>query len=169
MSHSRVYRITDYLLQGPFVSATRLPDLQAAGATHILNVSEAESMLRPEDGPFVEIVWHPLVDFQRIPDQVALECLDTLHRMVCAGKSKVYVHCIAGWNRSPTIVWLYLIACGMEPEAATKLIVTRNWDARPGHPGLVDAQLIATVQEHGRLKYQPHPRFLAGLPQGLVR
>ncbi len=129
----------------------------SAGITHILNVGESPSVLGPGDGPFAEITWRPIADLERIPDPLALEALDTLHRMVCVDGSRVYVHCVAGWNRSPTIVWLYLVACGVEATEAKNLIAARSWDAVPGHVKLVDAALVSTVQEHGA-RYTPHPR-----------
>ncbi len=122
-----------------------------------MNVGEADSVLRAEDGPFVEVADVSLVDLTRIPDDVAVNCLDRLHGMILAPSSKVYVHCIAGWNRSPTIVWLYLVACGIDPDMAKQLIASQNLDAVPGHPRLVDSLLVTKVQSHGR-NYLPHPR-----------
>jgi hypothetical protein len=68
------------------------------------------------------------------------------------------LNCVAGQNRSPTIIWLYLVACGPEPAVAKELIERRTLDACPGHSLLVDDALVRVVREHGRLAYQPHPR-----------
>src|SRR4051794_11857054 len=97
-THS-IYPMTAALWQGPFAGPSRLDDLRAAGVTHILNLCEALCELRPEEGPFVELAHHPLADDRRLPDGRALSALDTLHRMVCAPGSVVYVHCVAGWIR----------------------------------------------------------------------
>jgi hypothetical protein len=153
----RVYPITHSLWIGPFASPERQPTLLAGGVTHILNVGEAPCVLSPGAGSLHEVTWRPVVDLERIPDAVALDCLDTLHRMVCEPGSRVYVHCLAGWNRSPTVLWLYLVGCGMDPDAAKALIVSRAWDAIPGHPRLVDAELLRVVCTHAR-RYLPHPR-----------
>ena len=40
--------------------------------------------------------------------------------MVIEPDSQVYIHCIAGQLRSPTALWLYLMACGVPP-MGTKL------------------------------------------------
>ena len=79
------------------------------------NVSDTPSVLRAGSRQFREVAWHPVVDRQRIPDGDAISCLTTLHRMVCEEGARVYVHCVAGWSRSPTVVWLYLVACGVSP------------------------------------------------------
>jgi protein-tyrosine phosphatase len=155
---SQVFPITRSIWLGPFASPERRPVLAAAGITHILNVGEAPSILTAADSPFREVIWHPIVDLERIPDAIALNCLKTLHRMVCEHDARVYVHCMAGWNRSPTVVWLYLIACGLKPEEARHIIETRAHDAIPGHPQLVDAALIETAQQFGRRLFVPHPQ-----------
>ncbi len=155
---SRVVPITRSLCVGPFASPQRRDALVAAGVTHLLNVGEAPSILTANDGPFRDVAWHSITDLKRIPDEVALACLGTLHRMVCEPDAKVYVHCIAGWNRSPTIIWLYILACGVSPEQAKATIEARARDAVPAHPRLVDTALIETVRSFGRLSFLPHPR-----------
>ena len=72
--------------------------------------------------------------------------------------SRVYVHCTAGQLRSPTIVWLYFVACGIEPHAAGTLIGERAPDAAPGHSKLVDEALVVRVIRHGQDNYLPLPR-----------
>lgn len=128
------------------------------GITHILNVGEAPSVLIATDEPFQQIAWHPIVDLERVPDEAAVAILATLHGMVCQPSASVYVHCMAGWNRSPTIVWLYLVACGWDQEAAKSLVTRHAFDAVPGHPRLVDASLIASAQEFGKTTLLPHRR-----------
>lgn len=151
-------RITQVLSIGPFVSPERVELLRASGVTHVLNVSDAASEVTAGGGSFREVVDLPLCDFSRLPEQVATATLDTLHRMASQPDAHVYVHCIAGHMRSPTILWLYLIACGIPPDDAHEIIKERSPDARPGHPKLVDHRLILHVQKHGLLNYSPHPR-----------
>jgi protein-tyrosine phosphatase len=132
MSHwdRTIFEITRVLLQGPFATPQRTAALREAGVTHILNVGEVPSVLSGADG-FVEVVWRPVEDLQRIADQTALACLDDVHRLATTPDSRVYVHCVAGWNRSPTLLWLYLIACGLTPDAARHTIAQRTLDAVP--------------------------------------
>ena len=154
----RIFPVTRFIWIGPFASPERRATLVANGITHVLNVGEAPSVLAASDGPFTEIAWHPIADLERIPNEAAVAILTRLHEMVCRPNANVYVHCIAGWNRSPTVVWLYLVACGMDEDEAKRLITRHAWDAVPGHGRLVDASLIDLVQQFGRQSFLPHPR-----------
>lgn len=151
----RVFWITRRLAQGAFASQQRADCLLAQGVTHILNVGEAASIVRAQPGGFRQVADRAIVDLERIPDADALACLDTLHEMLQEPAGKVYVHCIAGQNRSPTIVWLFLIACGIAPAEAKELIEKRTLDAVPGHVKLIDEALVKLVQSHGQERYLP--------------
>jgi hypothetical protein len=153
-----IFQITRVFWQGRFAGPLRLPELRAAGITHILNVCEAPHVLTLTDGPFAELAAIAIDDLVTIPERAALESLDALHRMATAAESRVYVHCIAGCNRSPTVLWLYLVACGVDGEFAKEQIADRNIDAVPGHPRLVSAELVGQATQHGRQCYLPHPR-----------
>jgi protein-tyrosine phosphatase len=155
---SRIYPITRSIWLGPFAGPQRRPALSRAGMTHILNVGEAPSVLAAGDDSLREVSWHAITDLERMPDEVAIACLQTLHRMVSDPVAKVYVHCVAGWNRSPTIVWLYLVACGVSPDRARHIIEMGAPDAIPAHARLVDAELVELVQQFGRQTFLPHPR-----------
>jgi Swiss Army Knife protein, DSP-PTPase phosphatase domain len=152
-----MFAITRVIWQGRFASPVRLPELRAAGITHILNVCEAPHVLRAAEGPFVELASIAIDDLEPIPEPTALACLDTLHRMATTADSRVYLHCIAGCNRSPTILWLYLVACGLDPQFAKEQISARNIDAVPGHSRLVTPQLVARAIDHAQ-RFLPHPR-----------
>src|SRR4051794_33978681 len=95
--------ITPRIAQGPFAREPRGIRLLAEGVTHVLNVCEAPSVLTAGPGGFREVAWHPVEDLARIPDEAAIAGIDALHRMLGESGSKVYIHCIAGQNRSPTV------------------------------------------------------------------
>ena len=152
-----IYQITPVIFQGPFATPERSKVLCEIGVTHVLNVGEAPSVISEADG-FLQVAWRPIEDLQRIPDELALAAVDELHQMASAAGSRVYVHCVAGWNRSPTIVWLYLIACGMPPETAREVISRRSLDAVPGHARLADGALVRLLQQHGAKRYLPLAR-----------
>ena len=153
-----MYRITQCLSVGPFASPERATILRAAGVTHILNVSDGPSAVSGGEDSFAEVEWVPLEDHQRLPLARAAEALDTLHRLISVPDSHVYVHCMAGHLRSPTIIWLYLVACGLSPKVARDLIETRSPDAVAGHFRMVDDEHVLFAQKHGLMHYFPLPR-----------
>src|SRR5947207_1448558 len=127
-----MYRITECLSVGPFASPERAPKLRAAGVTHVLNVADGPSVVSVDTG-FVEVAGVPMHDSRRLPALTMIWALDTLHRMASAPGAHVYVHCVAGQLRSPTILWLYLIALGVPPDDARDWIEDRSPDATAGH------------------------------------
>lgn len=150
--------MTQSLRVGRFASRERLNELRTLNVTDILNVSDTPSQLAREDGPFRSVTWIDIEDGIRIPTDVAIEAIDTIHRSLSCEDGCVYVHCMAGWNRSPTILWLYLIACGISQDEAAICICANALDAVPGHASLIDSVLIEAVRSHGRKNFQPHPR-----------
>ena len=84
--------------------------------------------------------------------------------MVVESDSHVYIHCIAGQLRSPTVLWLYLVACGVEPQDAREWIEDRSPDASPGSTRMVDDSHVRFAQQHGLARYLPHPRAEALAP-----
>jgi len=161
-----MYRITQCLSVGRFATAEGAAALLAAGVTHVLNVSGGPGEVTAGGGSFREVAWFPLDDSRPIPADAALRILDDLHRMASDPGAHVYVHCRAGQLRSPTVLWLYLIACGFDPEAARKVIESRSPDAAPDGCRLAPPDLIALVRKHGRTRYLPHPRGEALVPFG---
>ena len=153
-----IFQITRYLWLGPFASPQRVDQLRAAGITHVLNVSEAPSILTPQTSGMADIRWHPLEDLQYLRTDLVLGALDALHTMVSHSNSSVYVHCIAGQNRSPTVLWLYFVACGVHAEEARELISRRAMDAVPGHGQLVGEGLIVAAERHGKTNFLPLKR-----------
>jgi hypothetical protein len=153
-----MYRITQVLSVGPFASPERAEKLLAAGVTHVLNVSDAASVVAAGPGSFATVAWVPIEDHYRIPEADVVLAIDTLHHMISEPGAQVYVHCLAGQNRSPTILWLYLIACGLNPNDAREIIEERARDAVAGHPRLIGPDLVYKVQRHGLANYLPLPR-----------
>jgi protein-tyrosine phosphatase len=153
-----MYRITQVLSVGRYASHERAEELLAAGVTHILNVSDAPSQIVASEGGFREVAWVPLEDFNRLPKHLLNRALDTLHRLASETGSHVYIHCIAGHLRSPTVLWLYLIACGIPPDDARTWIEERSPEAAPGSPRMVDLEHIHYAQQYGADNFFPLPR-----------
>jgi protein-tyrosine phosphatase len=152
-----VFRITQCLSVGPFASPQRAGQLLGAGVTHVLNVSDVASEVSPAHG-FAEVAWVPTHDGKRLPRASMIEALNTLHRFASAPGSHVYVHCVAGQLRSPTVLWLYLIALGISRDDAQEWIESRAPDAVAGHHRMVDHEHVLLAQKHGLTHFFPHPR-----------
>jgi hypothetical protein len=152
-----MFRITHGLSVGPFPDADDVPDLLAAKVTHVLNVCDSPPQVSTADG-FAGVEWVPMLDSVRLPRAVALKALDTLHGFASEPGSHVYVHCVAGQLRSPTVLWLYLLALGAPPADAREWVEGRAPDAVAGHFRMVDQEHVALVQEHGRTHYLPLAR-----------
>jgi hypothetical protein len=157
-----MFRITECLSVGPFASPARGEQLLAAGVTHILNVSDKPSEIFKSEGAFAgkfaEIAWVPMSDRRLLRSSTAEWALDTLHKLVSTPDAHVYVHCIAGMIRSPTILWLYLIALGVSPDDARDWIEERSRWAEPGSSRMVDYTHVLLAQKHGLAHFFPHPR-----------
>lgn len=153
-----MYRITKVLSVGPFASPERAEMLLAAGVTHVLNVSDAASEVLASPHGFKDVAWVPMSDSRRLPPATAVLAIDTLHRLVSVPDSHVYVHCVAGLVRSPTILWLYLIALGVPPKDARNWIEERVRFSNPGSSNMVNRQHVLLAQMHGLANYFPHPR-----------
>ncbi|PQO33479.1 hypothetical protein C5Y96_11615 [Blastopirellula marina] len=145
-----VYPVTTRIAIGRFPAPGRCVYLLEKGYTHILNVSDAPSLASTRNSGFAEVKDLRIDDFMRIPTQDALDAVGSLYGMLNVPGSLVYLHCIAGQMRSPTILWLYLVGLGMNEDAARQMIVEHCPDAHPGSATLIDAKLIASVQEWGQ-------------------
>jgi protein-tyrosine phosphatase len=84
--------------------------------------------------------------------------LDALHELASAPESHVYVHCVAGLVRAPTILWLYLIALGVPAKDARQWIESRSKMANAGSSRMTDREHVRLAQMHGLAHYFPHPR-----------
>ena len=92
---------------GRFASRARLAELQRLRVTDIINVSDTPSQLTIDDGPFRSVSWLDIEDRILMPTKTVIDAIDTIHKGLCADDGCVYVHYMAGWNRSPTVIWLY--------------------------------------------------------------
>jgi hypothetical protein len=153
----QVGAVTKRLFVGPFLTPARAAYLRGLGVTHVLNVGEAPSVVTCAEASFSEIRDCAVTDLALIPDAVALQCVTALHDMLQNPAAKAYVHCIAGQNRSPTVLWLYMIACGMSAVEAKSLIEASAPDAVPGHKVLSDARLADLMERYGREQLRPVP------------
>jgi hypothetical protein len=153
-----VFQITRALCVGPYPDDERVAYLKKIGVTHLLNLCSSQASPLVVHAGFKEVLCYSIADLTRIPDRHVIDCLDAAHRMLREPDSRLYIHCLAGQNRSPNILWLYLIACGMDAAHAKRIIEERSLDAVPGHERMVDERLVTTAKNHGRANFLPLKR-----------
>jgi hypothetical protein len=151
----RIFWITRRIAIGQFATAERAAWLREQGVSHVLNVGECGSVVAASDFGFCEVVDVSVEDLVRIPNDLAVHCIKVIHGVMLQPDTKLYMHCIAGQNRSPTILWLYLMACGINDEDAKHMIASRSPDSVPGHGALIDSELIATIRRFGQAVILP--------------
>jgi atypical dual specificity phosphatase len=111
-----------YLLVGSVGSAYNVENLQAAGITHVLNVTNSLHNRYPENFAYLRI---PLEDHPDADISVHFDsCLQFINTAKDSG-GKCLVHCYQGISRSVTVVCAYLIA-HLRIDATAALEVVRR-------------------------------------------
>lgn len=136
-----IFWVTRRIAIGRFATPQRRKNLLDCGVTDILNVSDTPS-LPDEESRFQSIVDCPIVDLAPIPLELALQTIESISRILRHPDSKLFIHCIAGQNRSPSILFLYLLASGFPPNIAEHLITSRSPDSIPHHKLLISPTLM---------------------------
>ncbi len=148
MKDTPVYWVTKKLGVGPFVSPARALALKLAGVTDILNVSDSRTFPETLAAGFRSVVWVPIADFVPIVEDDVRSILTALDTMFLTPDPKVFVHCLAGHNRSPTTIWLYLRSLGVNAEVAQQMIEQASPKAVGGHPLLVSVETTSSMVAH---------------------
>ena len=115
-------QITPRIYQGGWILTQDIPELVRLGITHTLNLDHPY----PESLPFIEvnITVHNvmILDACLMTPQLVREAIEVIDESLSSPDHKIYIHCIEGVSRSPTITWLYLIHTGFSPDEATEKI-----------------------------------------------
>lgn len=148
MRDTPVYWVTPRCGVGPFVSPARALALKLAGVTDILNVSDARTIPEALAAGFRSVVWVPIADVVPIMEEDVVSILTALDTMFLTPDPKVFVHCLAGHNRSPTTIWLYLRSLGVNSDVARQMIESASPDAVGGHPLLISGETTNTMVAH---------------------
>jgi protein-tyrosine phosphatase len=148
MADTPVYWVTPRLGVGPFISPPRALALKLAGVTDILNVSDSRTFPETLAAGFRSVVWVPIADFVPIIEEDVISILTALDTMFLAPSPVVFVHCLAGYNRSPTAIWLYLRSLGVNAEVAQQMIEQASPKSVGGHPLLVSAETTNATIAH---------------------
>ena len=125
-------QITSQIYQGSWPLPRDVPRLVQIGITHILNLD-----LPYEDPmPFIEAQFtlHNLFirDACLMLPQLVREAIHFIDQSLSSPGHRIYIHCIEGVSRSPTITWLYLIHTGLSPQDALEIVRPNRllYDAR---------------------------------------
>lgn len=148
MADTPVYWVTPRLGVGPFISPARALALKLVGVTDILNVSDSRTFPETFAAGFRSAVWVPIADFVPICEEDVSSILTALDRMFLLPEPRVFVHCLAGHNRSPTVIWLYLKSLGVNAEVAQQMIERASPKSVGGHPMLLSGETTNAVVTH---------------------
>lgn len=137
-------QITPQIYQGGWLRPEHIPELVQLGITHILNLD----LPYTDPMPFVEanLTLHNVYihDYCLMLPPLVREVIEVIDNCLSSLNHKIYIHCVEGVSRSPTITWLYLIHTGLSPEDAAVKV-------KP-NPVLYDAaivqQLISKIGTH---------------------
>ena len=130
-------RITDSIYQNGYITEHEGQVLSDLGVTHLLNLDipyGSTKIVMPTGLKVVEILLH---DMAPMSDEDARCVVAVIQRALDLEGGKIYVHCNAGLSRSPTAVWLYLVASGWDEDEASDAI-----SAAATHLGAPDAILV---------------------------
>lgn len=124
------YLIEENIFQNGYINPNDIELLKSIGITHLLNLHYEYPFLDEliKAGFIIKQIF--LLDPAPITDEEANEITDFIHNSIKDPEHKIYVHCDAGFNRSPTVIWLYYLSIGYSEEEATKRIIS-------GHKNLV--------------------------------
>lgn len=146
-----IFWITERIAQGahPFFIES-YQQLHVADITHVLDLSDIKRPVNKSIKEQLQIIHEDIADFRLIPINQMLLCIKTIHEILMQPENKIYIHCYAGHGRSPTILWLYLIACGMDADVAKQLIKDKNPHANPGGENLINESHIPAAESYGK-------------------
>jgi len=105
----QIDEILPYIFLGNGYSASKLEELKAKGITHIMNVADDVKNFHPGKFTYINL---SVADFgaDKGISRVFPQAIAEAKKLEEGKKGKVYVHCAAGMNRSPTVVLALLMA-----------------------------------------------------------
>lgn len=141
-----IFKITPKIYQGPWPEEQAYHFLREHQISHILNVASSEQPL--VDGFHIKSLGFP--DFTPVPIEICEAALAYLGQTIAVDNCPVFVHCVAGQNRSPAIILLFLVACGYSVEEAEKIICDNTLDANPKNNLLIQEKHLQKANEIGK-------------------
>lgn len=115
-------KITPRIYQGGWLRPEHIPELVQLGITHILNLDLPSTDPLPLSEASITLHNVTVEDHRLMRSPLVQEVMEVIDRTLSFPGHKIYIHCVEGVNRSPTVAWLYLIHTGLSPEEATSII-----------------------------------------------
>ena len=136
-------QITSQIYQGGWLRAEHIPELVQLGITHILNLDLPYTDPLPVIKANITLHNVYVRDYCLMTPQHVRQVIEVIDKSLSSLSHKIYIHCVEGISRSPTITWLYLIHTGLSPEDAAARI-------RP-NPVLYDAAIVQQLIANRRV------------------
>ncbi len=137
-------QITSQIYQGGWLRPEHIPEIVQLGITHLLNLDYPyEDLLPFREAP---LTLHNIYirDACLMTPQLVRDAIAVIDTALSSPGQKIYIHCIEGVSRSPTITWLYLIHTGFSPEDAAAKV-------RPNRL-LYDAGIVQQLMADARVR-----------------
>lgn len=115
-------KITARIYQGGWILGHDVPALSRLGITHLLNLDQPYEDPRPFQAANFALQTMSLIDNCLMVPQQVREIMELIDSDLSSPNHKIYIHCVEGVSRSPTISWLYLIHSGFSPEEASQRV-----------------------------------------------
>lgn len=115
-------QITSRIFQGGWILAHDIPALSRLGITHLLNLDLPYDDPVPFENANFKLQTMSLIDNCLILPQQVRDIMAHIDRSLSIPDQKIYIHCVEGVSRSPTISWLYLIHSGFTAEEASQRV-----------------------------------------------
>ncbi len=115
-------KITSRIYQGSWIMAYDIPILIQRGITHILNLDLPHDDPQPFMDAGFTLQTVPIIDNCLMLPQQVRDVMEVIDKCLSIPHHKVYIHCVEGVSRSPTLSWLYLIHTGFSPDEAGKRV-----------------------------------------------
>jgi protein-tyrosine phosphatase len=135
-------QITPQIYQGGWLRPHHIPELVQLGITHVLNLDLSSTDPLPLAEANITVYNVPVRDYCLMTPQLVREVMDIIDQSLSSPTHKIYIHCVVGVSRSPTIAWLYLIHKGLSTEDATAKV-------KP-NPALYDAGIVQQLMARRR-------------------
>ena len=118
--------ITERILRNGYPTLNDAEGLVGLGVTDLVNLDRDY----PNEKALVEmgldLHQHFVPDVTPIERELAVTIISTMRSVLSDPARTVYVHCEAGRNRSPTVIWLYLLSIGHSKESASEMVRSPN-------------------------------------------